>query len=179
MGTEIEAKLRVESLSEIELRLQAGHARFVAEQSQTDVYYDDPLRVLARGDRCLRVRHQWTADLQEVVLTYKGPKQADDFKKRQEIEIPIGDGDALDQMLTALGYRKAAVVEKRRRLWETGECLVALDDVAGLGTFVEIEGPDDRAIVAVQQMLGLAGLSHIPRSYASMVAAKRREQDDD
>jgi adenylate cyclase class 2 len=167
---EIEAKLKVESLAKVERRLKDGNAEFVAEQQQRDVYYDDPLRALEGGDRCLRVRHQRVGDSEEVFLTHKGPKLKDDFKKREEIEVSIGDGQALDRLLTSVGFKRALVVSKSRRLWRIGGCLVALDEVADLGTFVEIEGPDDQAIKTVQKALGLDGLRHIPKGYASMLA---------
>ncbi len=173
MGIEIEAKLKVDSLTPVEDRLRRCGAEFVAEQHQRDVYYDDPLRALTGTDRWFRVRYQQVGDHQDVVLTYKGPLQKDDFKKRQEIEVPVGDGDALAQILDALGYRQVIVVEKIRRAWKQGGCLVGLDDVAELGTFVEIEGPDDLAIVAVQKSLSLEGLPHVLRGYASMLAAQR------
>ena len=41
MYTEIEAKLKVDSLKEIEDRLRQLGAEFVAEQSQEDVLFDD------------------------------------------------------------------------------------------------------------------------------------------
>jgi adenylate cyclase class 2 len=173
MGIEIEAKLKVDALAPVEARLRTLRAEFVAEQHQRDVYYDDPLRALTGTDRWFRVRHQQAAERQEVVLTYKGPLQQDTFKKRVEIEVPIGDGEALGQVLDALGYRQVIVVDKTRRVWKQGGCLVGLDDVVELGTFVEIEGPDDQAIAAVQKALGLDRLSHIPKSYAHMLAARR------
>jgi adenylate cyclase, class 2 len=173
MGIEIEAKLKVESLPVVETQLRALGAEFVAEQHQRDVYYDDPLRALTGTDRWFRVRHQRVADRQEVVLTYKGPIQKDNFKKRQEIEVAVGDGEALAQILEALGYRQVIVVDKVRRAWKQGGCVVGLDDVTGLGTFVEIEGPGDQAITDVQKALGLEKLAHVPRGYASMLAAKR------
>ena len=175
MGTEIEAKLKVESLAEVEQRLQVCEAEFVAEQHQQDVYYDDPLRALAGGDRCLRVRHQRVGGVEECFLTHKGPKLKDNFKNREEIEVSIGDGQVMDRLLTSVGFKRAFVVKKTRRVWRMGGCLVALDEVADLGTFVEIEGPDDRAIKAVQKGLGLDGLSHVPKGYASMMSTKIRQ----
>jgi adenylate cyclase, class 2 len=172
MGMEIEAKLKVESLAEVERRLKDVKAEFVAQQHQRDVYYDDPLRALEGGDRCLRLRYQRIGDLEEFFLTHKGPKQKDDFKKREEIEVSVGDGQALDRLLTSVGFRQALVVTKTRRVWRMGGCLVALDEVADLGTFVEIEGPHDKAIKAVQKGLGLDGLSHVLKGYASMMAKR-------
>jgi adenylate cyclase class 2 len=168
MCFEIEAKLKVESLQEVESRLKQLGAEFMAEQLQTDYHFDDADGTLANTDRCLRLRQQKISKNEVYFLTYKGPKEQSDFKKRQEIEIEIEDADSVRKLLTALGYEMALSVEKKRQLWKFGECEVALDELPLLGNFVEIEGPGDEEITKVQESLGLADLSHIPKSYARL-----------
>ena len=73
----------------------------------------------------------------------------------------------------ALEYEKVLVFEKKRRIWRLGDCKIALDELPLLGSFVEIEGPDDKKIADVQKNLGLADLPHITESYASLVAKKQ------
>jgi len=175
MGTEIEAKLKVDSLKDVERSLAERGARFVAEQSQIDYHFDDAAGALARGDKCLRLRRQREEKGERFFLTFKGAKEKSSFKKRQEIEIEIKDADSTEKLLTALGYEKALAVEKRRRLWRLGECEIALDHLPLLGDFVEIEGPDEGKIADVQKQIGLSGLPHIPKSYAALVKAKLRE----
>ena len=51
-----------------------------------------------------------------------------------------------------------------------------LDDLPGLGSFVEIEGPDDKSITDAQRNLGLADLPHILESYALLVEQKLKER---
>ena len=172
MCVEIEAKLKVDSLEEIEHKLVEAGAEFRQEQRQIDNYFDDANRTLTKADKCLRLRRQLTGDNEKVFLTYKGPKEKDQLKKRQEIEIEVGNVDSTRKLLSALGYDQALVVEKKRRIYRLGGCIVALDELPLLGSFVEIEGSDDEKIVNVQRDLGLADLQHIPVSYASLMAEK-------
>ncbi len=173
MCTEIEAKLKVDSLQEIERKLAEVGAEFLEEQLQTDYYFDDANSELTKTDRCLRLRRQMVGRTERFFLTYKGPKEKDEFKKRQEIEIEVGDGDSVEKLLSALAYEKVLVFEKRRRIWQLCECKVALDELPLLGNFVEIEGPDSKKIADVQRNLGLENLPHITESYASLVAKKQ------
>ncbi len=173
MCTEIEAKLKVDSLPEIEHKLSELGAEFLAEQLQTDYHFDDANTTLTKTDRCLRLRKQMVGKSESLFLTYKGAKEKSNFKKRQEIEFEIKDADSVRKLLSALGYEQSLVVEKKRRLWQLGDCEVALDRLPLLGDFVEIEGPDEEKIATVQESLGLTDLTHITESYASLVAKKQ------
>ena len=169
MCYEIEAKLKVESLPEVEQKLVEVGADFQAEQLQTDFLFDDANATLTKADRCLRLRRQSVAGSERFFLTYKGAKEKSNFKKRQEIETEIIEAESTQKLLSALGYEKVMVVEKKRRLWQLGGCSVALDQLPLLGAFVEIEGPDDETITDVQQRLGFADLPHIAKSYAQLI----------
>ncbi len=172
MHTEIEAKLKVDSLKEVERKLSEVGAEFVAEQLQTDTYFDDTGAVLKSSDRALRLRRQRAGQKDNTFLTYKGAKEKNDFKKRLEIEIEVGDGDSVEKLLSELGYEKALVFEKRRQIWQLGDCIVCLDELPLLGCFVEIEGPDGGSISDVQKKLGLSDLQHIVESYACLMQQK-------
>jgi adenylate cyclase class 2 len=169
MHEEIEAKLKVDSLEEIERSLQQGGASFVRETVQTDVYFDTPEGKLTRSDKCLRLRCEEIGRRERLILAYKGPKQQDDYKKRVEIEVQVNDADATESLLAALGYRKALAFDKKRRLWRLHDCEVALDELPLLGDYVEIEGPDSRTILQVQEMLGLSHVGHTKDSYAALI----------
>ncbi|MHC4460993.1 MAG: class IV adenylate cyclase [Planctomycetota bacterium] len=175
MCIEIEAKLKVDSHKEIERKLAELGAEFLAEQLQTDYYFDDVNATFARGDRCLRLRRQMIGKSEKYFLTYKGAREKNEFKKRQEIEIEVGGGDPAEKLLSALGYEKALVFEKKRRIWRLGECVVALDELPLLGGFVEVEGPDEERIADAQRNLGLANVPHIGESYAYLMDEKLKE----
>jgi adenylate cyclase, class 2 len=174
MYIEIEAKLKVDSLPEIERRLGELGGEFVAEQAQMDYHFDDSGASLTTTDRCLRIRRESVGPNEKYYLAYKGAKEKSSFKKRQEIEFEISDADTAEKLLGALGYRRVLTIEKRRRLWRLGGCEVALDKLPLLGDYVEIEGPDDARIADVQNSLGLAHVSHVPKSYAQLM---KEEQD--
>jgi len=173
MCIEIEVKLKVDSLPEVEQKLSELGAEFLAEQLQTDFLFDDANATLITADRCLRLRRQSVAGGERYFLTYKGAKEKSNFKKRQEIEVEIIEAEATQKLLSALGYEKVLVVEKKRRLWQLGGCSVALDRLPLLGDFVEIEGPDDETIADVQKRLSLADLPHIAKSYAQLTKEER------
>ncbi len=175
MHTEIEAKLKVESLQEVERKLGEAGAEFVAEQLQTDTYFDDADGSLKSSDRALRLRRQRVGQKEKTVLTYKGAKEKNDLKKRREIEIEVEDGDSVEKLLSELGYEKALVFEKRRQVWHLKDCVVCLDELPLLGSFVEIEGSDGGSIAEVQKSVGLSDLTHIVDSYACLMQQKLRQ----
>lgn len=169
MYSEIEAKLKVDSLRAVEDRLAACGASFLRETIQTDSYYDNAERELTRTDKALRLRADTRDGRRQLILAYKGPKQQDDYKRRDEVEIEVSDAEATGLLLEALGYVKALAFNKRRRLWQLQGCEVALDELPLLGAFVEIEGPDSEIIGKVQAMLGLSDLPHTMDSYACLI----------
>jgi len=75
------------------------------------------------------------------------------------------------------------VVEKTRTLYVTGQTRIHLDDVKGLGTFVELEvvlrddqpEAEGHAVAAgLMQRLGIAAADLLDRSYADMLAEGSR-----
>jgi len=177
MCTEIEAKLKVESHKEIVEKLTEFGAEFLQEQMQTDYYFDDANRTLTETDRCLRLRRLQADQTEKIFLTYKGAREKDQFKKRLEIEVEIKDADSARKLFSELGYESTLVVEKKRRIWRLYQCEVALDELPLLGSFVEIEGPEEEKIAEMQKNLGLTHLPHITESYASLMAEKLRQQN--
>ena len=177
MCIEIEAKLKVESLTRIEQRLAELGAEFVAEQFQSDSHLDTSGAELLSTDRCLRLRRQVAGGAERCILTYKGGRQDSNFKKRHEVETEINNADSMRRLLSALGYDEVLVVEKTRRLWRLDRCEVALDELPSLGCFVEIEGPDEKQIAGVQKRLGLSDLPHVAKSYAHLITEQRRRSD--
>ncbi len=177
MIIEIEAKLKVNSHRKTLRSLSQCGAKFLAEQIQKDYYFDDAKKTLTKTDKCLRLREQLINKNKTFSLTYKGARQKGKFKKRQEIEINLPDGKSTEKLLSMLGYKKVMVVKKSRQLWRFGGCEIALDRPLLLGRFVEIEGRNEKTIAAVQKKLGLAGLQHIPESYATLMAEKLHQKN--
>ncbi len=138
------------------------------------IYYDDGKKSFRKGDKALRLRRMRIGRKEKAALTFKGPRLRGRFKQRQEIQFGIDDAKSAEIFLEALGYKKTLIYQKKRRLWRLGGCEVALDELPLLGTFVEIEGPDEKRIAAVQEKLGLSDLQHIPESYACLMERELR-----
>jgi adenylate cyclase class 2 len=175
MHIEIEAKLKVDSLSSIARKLKAAGAEFVRQLLQTDIYLDDSKSTFRKTDSALRLRRQLMGRKEQVVLTFKGPRRKGRFKQREEIQFEVGDARLAEEFFAAIGYKKSLAFQKKRSAWRLGGCEVALDTLPLLGFFVEIEGPNEKKIAAVQKKLGLTGLPHIPESYAILMERKLRK----
>ena len=184
MHIEIEAKLKVGSLPAVVKKLKAAGARFVGKHLQTDAYFDDGKSSLRKSDSALRLRRQVVSATrmadkgrkEQIIVAFKGPKQKGRFKQRQEIQFEVSDTRLAETVFASLGYKKALVFQKKRQVWLLGGCEVALDELPLLGSFVEIEGPDEKRIAAVQKKLGLADLPHIPDSYAVLMQRQLRRR---
>ncbi len=170
MYLEIEAKLKVDSFETVRKLLSEHGASFIAQRTQADYYFDTPESTLTKTDQCLRLRTESDAKAKRLILTYKGPKQVDDFKKRKEVNLDVTDAEAIECLLDALGYNRSLAFDKRRSVYEFGGCEVALDELPLIGVFVEIEGPDSDCIARVQKTLQLTDAPQVMDSYASMIA---------
>jgi adenylate cyclase, class 2 len=167
MSLEVELKYRVEHPQELRQRLAALGCQWEGSCEQTDLYFAHPVRDFRATDEAFRVRRTDT----EVCLTYKGPKVDTITKTRREIEIPLhGEYEAAVSMLQALDFRPVLEVRKHRTtgklLWNQQHLTIAWDEVAQLGTFLEIEliAEEHDLASAQQQILSLAAALELQHS---------------
>ncbi|HUU82306.1 MAG TPA: class IV adenylate cyclase [Phycisphaerae bacterium] len=172
MGLEIEAKLRVESHEPLRRKLAALGTDIVGRVRETNHILDSADGSLRSSGSALRVRANQPADggSATATVTFKGPVQPGAVKRREEIEASVDDPVAMLELLRALGFVEVMTYRKRRESYRLDNCRIELDEVPMLGCFVEIEGPDERAIRRVQQRIGLADLEHIPKSYIALLS---------
>jgi len=172
---EIELKARVDDLSAIRTALRDRNARFLHRTHEHDVYYNAPHRNFAETDEALRVRYSDG----KAVVTYKGAKIPDlGLKAREELNTVVESGQVIEQVFSRLGFTKTATVEKWRETYALNPAVIALDEVTGLGTFVEIEvitdGDRTKALDDINRLkkdLGITG-KPILSSYLELVLAK-------
>jgi len=171
MGLEIEAKLKVDSHDAIRATLADAQARCVGQVLESNVLFDHPDGSLRAKGCGLRVRScvALAGETPMPTITYKGPRQASPFKCREEIEITVDDAAQTQAMLESIGLALILVFEKRRESWQLDDCLIELDEVPYLGTFVEIEGPNEQQIHRMQDRLGLSGRALIRNSYIALL----------
>ncbi|MGC9170992.1 MAG: class IV adenylate cyclase [Thermoproteus sp.] len=154
---EVEQKYRAD-LGKVREELLKLGASLVEAKEEVDVYFQHPCRDFAETDEALRVRRSGS----DVEVSYKGPRMRSNAKARLELTASA-EGD-VEAVLEALGFKKVAVIKKRREYYSYGPLTVSLDDVEGLGQFVEIEavassegsvGEAEAEISALAERLGL------------------------
>lgn len=178
MPVEIEAKMSVESFEPVRARLRECGAREAGRQFEVNTFFDTEDRSLLAADEGLRLRLERDvhSGAERHVITYKGPRQMGQLKSREEVEVEVSPGDFAVKLLEKLGYLRTLSFEKRRESWELERCKVELDVLPHLGHFIEVEGPDEKAVLAVREMLGLAHRPIVKSSYIAMLMSHLQER---
>lgn len=124
----IEIKARVEDLTKVEARLKAAQARYIGLDTQVDTYF-----TVAQGRLKLR-----QGEIENSLIRYHRPESKD--LKRSEVQLQKlpKDNSALKAiLLETLGLK--VEVTKKRQIYFIDNIKFHLDQVEGLGHFVEIE----------------------------------------
>lgn len=164
---EVEVKLPIDDAPAWANRLNAL-TPMAGAGHEHDTYFAHPTRDFATTDEALRLRDRDG----RLELTYKGPREDATAKIRKEWNLDVkGPAGAL---IEALGFRPVAAVIKHRRTWHLDGCAVTLDDVDGVGTYLEVEATGDDVAEAQTRMeavvakLDLTGVTPEPRSYLEL-----------
>ncbi len=143
MRYEVEQKHVVADEAHLFERLAERGVEVGPRAEQADRYFAHPCRDFAKTDEALRIRTVGDKNF----VTFKGPKIDTTTKTRRELELPLDasdrDGLKLTELLQLLGFKQVLVVHKHRRKFQIDaagrKVEGALDDVDGLGAFVELE----------------------------------------
>jgi adenylate cyclase, class 2 len=149
----LERKARCADLQAAAVALHRLGARYEDMLEQTDVYFRVP-----HG----RLKLRTTTGQSAVLIWYERPDDPSASWSQYHL-VPVSDPVALRAALAAaLGER--GEVRKRRALWLWHNVRIHLDDVAGLGTFIEFEavmtaGEEDATAQArLEQLAAALGL---------------------
>jgi adenylate cyclase class 2 len=136
----IEIKARCEDLSRIRTRLRSQDADFIGTDHQVDTYFN------VRSGR-LKLRE---GNIENCLIFYqrhdqKGPKES------HVMLFPIQQSSPLKEILIrSLGV--LALVDKKREIYFIDNVKIHLDEVDGLGKFVEIEAIDDEGTIGKEKL---------------------------
>lgn len=166
----IEIKARCANPDRVREVLRARNARFAGADHQIDTYFRVP-------DGRLKLRQ---GNIENALIAYRRPNQAG--PKASEVALaPVSNGDDLRGVLeTALGV--LVVVDKKREIYYIENVKFHVDQVQGLGSFVEIEAcgaPDvdrDRLLAQCREYMELFGVGEqdlVERSYSDELIAIR------
>src|SRR5262249_20128818 len=139
----LELKARYADLRSAAERLQTFGARVAGFEQQTDTYFRVP-----QGRLKLREINGQSAGL----IWYERPDHTA-VKSSRYYLVPIVEPALLKEALTAALCIRG-VVEKRREIWLYENVRIHLDEVSGLGSFIEFEAVlSDSAEAATSQRL--------------------------
>jgi adenylate cyclase, class 2 len=183
MKWEVEQKFRAGDLPAMKAKLVQLGASFAEPMEQIDWYFNHPARDFAQTDEAFRLRQVG----EKNYITYKGPKIDKATKTRRELELPLPPGakipEEFAQVLIALSFRSVAKVRKSRLpgklVWQGRHVELALDQIDGLGSFIELEiVADDSELEAAKECvhclsreLGLTSPER--RSYLELLLDKK------
>ena len=168
MPTNLELKARYTSPQKAHARARACGAAPHGTLIQKDTYFRVP-----RGRLKLRETEGETAEL----IYYERSEETTERWSRFTRERVAGPAGLARVLTEAFGV--LAVVRKRRELYILRDARIHIDDVEGLGTFVEFEvtGGETPATIATMRELrdafGIGDESVVKVSYSDMILAKR------
>ena len=182
--TEVEIKATLAPALAAALPERLAGLGFVPEGAvqERDLYFNAPHRDFRRSDEALRLRTV-SGSRQGTVITYKGPKADSRSNTRQEYETALGEYETARAILLALGFSPVLTVSKGRRAFRRGPVTACLDQVEGLGSFLELErllpeesGRDEAVdgLLALLDELGVARQALERRSYLELLLASRQ-----
>jgi adenylate cyclase class IV len=172
-STNVETKARCEDLEALAQRARAAGARYEGRLDQVDTYFaveDGRLKLREQARHAPDGGVETTAEL----IDYRRPDESA-ARVSGYTRVPVADGGVTRAELGARHGVRGTVV-KRRLLWLLDATRIHLDDVEGLGSFVELEtvfeGETEPAARAeherVLALLGIRRESAIPGSYIDL-----------
>ena len=159
---EIESKFKVSSnitRDELLTILKDQLIAQISSKRQIDTVFLLPEQVdapIVPGSKIMRVRdvlNPETGELRRSLMTLKVEEQTK--LASDEYEFAVDDGNAARQMLTALGWQEIVTVDKIRLESKTEYYTICIDEVAGLGLFIELEvlTEDSADVKNIQQQM--------------------------
>ena len=140
---EIELKFPLENMDVLKGELDKI-ASFKREDNQKDTYFIPFHRNFVKQKpiyEWLRIREVNKAGKKISTLNYKnfGENKKSDAVSCKEFETEIENSEVLRNIFKNLDIKEIIVVDKKRRDYSYKNTIISLDEVRGLGRFIEIE----------------------------------------
>jgi predicted adenylyl cyclase CyaB len=168
LNFEFKAHLRDEA--QVRAALRGLRARGAGTDHQIDTYFRVPQgRLKIREGR-----------IENALIFYRRTNVA--RARRSTVELMLLPRRSSVRAILSRALGVLAVVDKRREIYFVGNVKIHLDNVRGLGRFVEVEAMtrsgDVRKVRAqarrLQKLFGVSSADIVPLSYSDMVLRKRR-----
>lgn len=163
----IEIKAKCSDQDSIRSILKSLNARFVGTDHQIDTYFN------AKNGR-LKLRE---GNIENALIHYAREDKGGPKESKVTLLKTKPDSWLKEILAKALGVK--AVVDKKREIYFIGNVKFHLDDVACLGTFVEIEAIDENGRIGREKLLAqcrhyldlfkIGETDLVPTSYSDML----------
>ncbi len=161
----VEIKAKCDNAERVRAVLREQNARIAGTDHQIDTYFRVP-------EGRLKLRQ---GNIENALIAYRRPNQAAP-KTSDVVLAPVTRGEELRGVLErSLGM--LVVVDKQREIYYVDNIKFHIDEVKGLGSFVEIEacgkpGEDARLLAQCREYMELFGIREedlIDRSYSDLL----------
>ncbi len=168
---EIEIKLRVDDFTAVRAALVSAGAQALGTDRELNIFFDRPDKSLRADGAGLRLRWLWHNQAVEpqALLTWKGQAVSSAMHHRPSLDISVAPPQQMAALLEMLGFAQTLAFEKLRESWRLETSRIELDQLPELGNFVEIEGPTEAAVLAMQKRLDLFGRPIETHTYIALV----------
>ena len=139
---EVEVKLPIADLDTIKRKLLKMGFKETAVIEERDTYFDNRQGDIRANGEALRVREtkDHLTGESRAQINFKGKKLDTCTMTREELETGVEDGAICRNILQAIGYAPADhEVIKDRTMMQKESITACLDNVHGLGGFLELE----------------------------------------
>jgi len=177
---EVEVKFRSPGNEAVEKALVRLGAKKLSEGVMEDLYFAHPNKDFGKSDEALRLRKMGEG----AELTYKGARMAmQNTKAREEVTLKSDNPLAIQRILERLGFKEAYVVRKSRTTYQLDKLRVDIDNVDGLGEYVELEvmteSPERSSELMETARKELALDKVEPRTYLELLIENRSAKEID
>ncbi len=174
MKREIEVKCKIDDFDSLKEKIESLGCTFAESVYQDDIIfinYNRPFLTFTPEDIFLRIRK--TKD--KNILTFKQGEEMNSI----EHEVSVDDASKMTDILTSIGFRAVVNVKKTRQKAYLNDYEICLDQVDGLGSFIELEKITEENAEKVQkemmeflQKLGIRESDRVLNGYDTLVYLK-------
>ena len=152
---EVELKSVVDDVERRRANVERAGATLVYAGRLEDRRWDTPDRALFAKDHVLRVRTYRNDAGARAELDWKGPTRREGgYKLRDELETKVSDPDALDEILSALGYEVTIAIDREIVQYDLQGTMIRFERYPRMDDLVEVEGEPEE----IERAIAILGL---------------------
>lgn len=178
---EIEVKAKVNNLDDLILNIKNLGCELSESIIQEDKIFlpiGVKIKESLKGKIILRIRKSNS----KIILTLK--KQLENELDNIEIEVVVDDFSKMEDILKYMNYHVVVEVKKKRRKAKYNDLEICVDEVEGLGSFVEVEKMSESGdsskiqeeLFQFLESLGIKREDRVFQGYDTLVYLKNNKQ---